>query len=190
MSDSTSRLAALSAARWRLAVVLTAAMTVIYVAFILLIAFKPALLGAVIVEGLSLGITGDVSRAIQPVKSELEALNEPAQAKARVRGRRRLVETEIGRHGGLRNRGRCRQRLTVQIGVGVPQRRAAVISTSPNRRQEQGRGQAREAATLPPHTSSGVRVSDRAPIAGDPPWVRRLTPPKVKHGAVPRYRTR
>ena len=56
MSDSTSRLAALAAARWRLAVVLTTAMTVIYVGFILLIAFKPALLGTVIVEGLSLGI--------------------------------------------------------------------------------------------------------------------------------------
>ena len=56
MSDSASRLVTLSAARWRLSIILTAAMTLIYVAFILLIAFDKALLGTVLVPGLSLGI--------------------------------------------------------------------------------------------------------------------------------------
>lgn len=56
MSDSASRLVTLSAARWRLSILLTAAMTIIYVAFILLIAFNKELLGTVLVPGLSLGI--------------------------------------------------------------------------------------------------------------------------------------
>ena len=56
MSDSASRLVTLSAARWRLSIILTAAMTLIYVAFILLIAFNKELLGTVLVPGLSLGI--------------------------------------------------------------------------------------------------------------------------------------
>lgn len=56
MSDSASRLVTLSAARWRLSIILTAAMTLIYVAFILLIAFDKQLLGTVLVPGLSLGI--------------------------------------------------------------------------------------------------------------------------------------
>lgn len=56
MSDSASRLVTLSAARWRLSILLTTAMTVIYVAFILLIAFDKELLGTVLVPGLSLGI--------------------------------------------------------------------------------------------------------------------------------------
>ncbi|MEY4634215.1 MAG: hypothetical protein RJA55_13 [Acidobacteriota bacterium] len=56
MSDSASRLVTLSAARWRLSVLVTAAMTLIYVAFILLIAFNQELLGTVLVPGLSVGI--------------------------------------------------------------------------------------------------------------------------------------
>ena len=56
MSDSASRLVTLSATRWRLSIILTAAMTLIYVAFILLIAFDKELLGTVLVPGLSLGI--------------------------------------------------------------------------------------------------------------------------------------
>lgn len=56
MSDSASRLVTLSAARWRLSVLVTAAMTLIYVAFILLVAFNKELLGTVLVPGLSVGI--------------------------------------------------------------------------------------------------------------------------------------
>ncbi len=56
MSDSASRLETLSAARWRLSIILTAAMTIIYVGFILLIAFDKERLGRVLVPGLSLGI--------------------------------------------------------------------------------------------------------------------------------------
>ena len=56
MPDTHTRLATLSAARWRLAVMLTAVMTAVYVGFILLIAFNKPLLGTVLVPGLSLGI--------------------------------------------------------------------------------------------------------------------------------------
>ena len=56
MNDSASRLVTLSAARWRLSVLVTAAMTLIYVAFILLIAFNKELLGTVLIPGLSVGI--------------------------------------------------------------------------------------------------------------------------------------
>ena len=56
MTDTHSRLTRLSAARWRLAVILTAAMTAIYVGFTLLVAFNKPLLGTVLVPGLSLGI--------------------------------------------------------------------------------------------------------------------------------------
>jgi uncharacterized membrane protein (DUF485 family) len=56
MSDADTRLAALAAARWRLAITLTATMTLVYVGFILLIAFAKDLLGQVILPGLSLGI--------------------------------------------------------------------------------------------------------------------------------------
>jgi uncharacterized membrane protein (DUF485 family) len=45
-----------AAARWRLAVLLTTTMTVVYVGFILLIAFNKPLLGTVLMPGLSLGI--------------------------------------------------------------------------------------------------------------------------------------
>jgi uncharacterized membrane protein (DUF485 family) len=45
-----------AAARWRLALLLTAIMTIVYVGFILLIAFNKPLLGTVLMPGLSLGI--------------------------------------------------------------------------------------------------------------------------------------
>ena len=54
--SSHAALEALAAARSRIAVGLTAAMTVVYVAFILLIAFDKALLGTLIAPGLSIGI--------------------------------------------------------------------------------------------------------------------------------------
>ena len=56
MSDSQIHLTRVAAARWRLALVLTTVMTVVYVGFILLIAFNKPLLGTILVPGLSLGI--------------------------------------------------------------------------------------------------------------------------------------
>jgi uncharacterized membrane protein (DUF485 family) len=56
MNDSQVHLTRVAAARWRLALLLTAAMTVIYVGFILLIAFNKPLLGTILMPGLSLGI--------------------------------------------------------------------------------------------------------------------------------------
>lgn len=50
------QLRSLDAARWRMAVGLTVAMTVIYVGFIVLIAYAKAFLGTVLVPGLSMGI--------------------------------------------------------------------------------------------------------------------------------------
>lgn len=55
-STNRAALESLAAARSRIAVGLTAAMTVIYVAFILLIAYGKTLLGRVIAPGLSVGI--------------------------------------------------------------------------------------------------------------------------------------
>jgi len=55
-SPEHTALESLAAARSRIAVGLTAAMTAIYVAFILLIAFGKAFLGSLIVPGLSIGI--------------------------------------------------------------------------------------------------------------------------------------
>jgi uncharacterized membrane protein (DUF485 family) len=49
-------LAALSAARWRIAVGLTLAMMAVYFGFILLVAFNKPLLGRLVAPGLSLGI--------------------------------------------------------------------------------------------------------------------------------------
>ena len=54
--SSHAALESLAAARSRIAIGLTAAMTVIYVAFILLIAFDKPLLGRLIAPGLSIGI--------------------------------------------------------------------------------------------------------------------------------------
>lgn len=56
MSDTQVHLTRVAAARWRLALLLTAVMTVVYVGFILLIAFNKPLLGTILVPGLSVGI--------------------------------------------------------------------------------------------------------------------------------------
>ena len=56
MSDTQIHLTRVAAARWRLALILTATMTVVYVGFILLIAFNKPLLGTILMPGLSLGI--------------------------------------------------------------------------------------------------------------------------------------
>ncbi len=56
MMDSKARLIHVAAARWRLSIILTTIMTLVYVGFILLIAFNKPLLGTVLRPGLSLGI--------------------------------------------------------------------------------------------------------------------------------------
>ncbi len=56
MSETHTRLSRVAAARWRLAIILTAVMTFIYVGFILLIAFNKPLLAIVLMPGLSVGI--------------------------------------------------------------------------------------------------------------------------------------
>jgi uncharacterized membrane protein (DUF485 family) len=56
MSDTQTHLTRVAAARWRLALLLTALMTGLYVGFILLIAFNKPLLGTILMPGLSLGI--------------------------------------------------------------------------------------------------------------------------------------
>ena len=56
MSDSHGHLTRVAAERWRLALLLTAAMTLIYVGFILLVAYNKPLLGTILMPGLSLGI--------------------------------------------------------------------------------------------------------------------------------------
>jgi uncharacterized membrane protein (DUF485 family) len=56
MSDTQKRLTRVAAARWRLSMLLTAIMTIVYVGFILLIAFNKPLLGRVLIPGLSVGI--------------------------------------------------------------------------------------------------------------------------------------
>lgn len=56
MTDSKTRLIHVSAARWRLSIILTSIMTLVYVGFILLIAFNKPLLATLLMPGLSLGI--------------------------------------------------------------------------------------------------------------------------------------
>ena len=56
MSDSHVHLTRVAATRWKLALLLTAVMTIVYVGFILLIAFNKPLLGTILMPGLSLGI--------------------------------------------------------------------------------------------------------------------------------------
>ena len=56
MSDAHHHLTRVAAQRWRLAMLLTSAMTVVYVGFILLVAFNKPLLGRVLAPGLSVGI--------------------------------------------------------------------------------------------------------------------------------------
>jgi uncharacterized membrane protein (DUF485 family) len=55
-TDSRHAIATLSAARWRVALLLTAAMMVLYFGFILLVAFNKPLLGRQVTTGLSVGI--------------------------------------------------------------------------------------------------------------------------------------
>jgi uncharacterized membrane protein (DUF485 family) len=54
--DSRPAVARLSAARWRVAIMLTSAMMFLYFGFILLVAYNKPLLGRQIVSGLSVGI--------------------------------------------------------------------------------------------------------------------------------------
>ena len=54
--NHTEQLKALDAARWRIAIALTAAMMALYFGFILLVAYAKPLLGTLVVPGLSLGI--------------------------------------------------------------------------------------------------------------------------------------
>ena len=56
MTEPQTRMTRVAAARWRLSILLTATMTVVYVGFILLVAFNKPLLGTVLMPGLSLGI--------------------------------------------------------------------------------------------------------------------------------------
>jgi uncharacterized membrane protein (DUF485 family) len=55
-TESRAAIAALSAARWRVALLLTTAMMVLYFGFILLVAFNKPLLGRELAPGLSVGI--------------------------------------------------------------------------------------------------------------------------------------
>ena len=54
--NPAEQLKALDDARWRIAILLTAAMMVLYLGFILLVAYAKPLLGLIVVPGLSLGI--------------------------------------------------------------------------------------------------------------------------------------
>ena len=56
MNDHASRVARLAAARFRIAVILTAAMVLLYFGFVSLVAFNKPLLARLVVPGLSLGI--------------------------------------------------------------------------------------------------------------------------------------
>jgi uncharacterized membrane protein (DUF485 family) len=56
MSETEIHLSRVAATRWRLALLLTAVMTLTYVGFILLIAFNKPLLGTILMPGLSVGI--------------------------------------------------------------------------------------------------------------------------------------
>lgn len=56
MVDKTEAFHALTAARWRFAVILTICMLAIYLGFILLVAFDKPLLSTLLMPGLSLGI--------------------------------------------------------------------------------------------------------------------------------------
>jgi uncharacterized membrane protein (DUF485 family) len=55
-SDPISSIEAVSAARWRVAISLTAAMMVAYFGFVLLVAFNKPLLGTILAPGVSLGM--------------------------------------------------------------------------------------------------------------------------------------
>jgi uncharacterized membrane protein (DUF485 family) len=53
---SVRTVASVSAARWRVAVALTTAMMIIYVGFVLLVAYNKPLMGTELVPGLSIGM--------------------------------------------------------------------------------------------------------------------------------------
>ena len=55
-TEARAEIARLGAARWRVAILLTAAMMVIYFGFILLVAYNKPLLGRQMVPGMSIGI--------------------------------------------------------------------------------------------------------------------------------------
>jgi uncharacterized membrane protein (DUF485 family) len=55
-SDALQATRAVAATRWRLAATLTACMVFVYFGFIALVAFRPALLGTLVSDGLSVGI--------------------------------------------------------------------------------------------------------------------------------------
>jgi uncharacterized membrane protein (DUF485 family) len=55
-ASNHAALESLALARWRIAILLTTAMTLIYVAFILLVAYGKTFLGTIVVPGLSVGI--------------------------------------------------------------------------------------------------------------------------------------
>jgi uncharacterized membrane protein (DUF485 family) len=56
MNDHASRVARLAAARFRIAVLLTAAMVLLYFGFVFLVAYNKPLLARLVTRGLSLGI--------------------------------------------------------------------------------------------------------------------------------------
>ena len=56
MSDHHARVARLAAARFRIAVLLTAGMILLYFGFVFLVAYQKPLLSRLVVPGLSLGI--------------------------------------------------------------------------------------------------------------------------------------
>jgi uncharacterized membrane protein (DUF485 family) len=56
MNDHASRVARLAAARFRIAVILTAIMVLLYFGFVSLVAFNKPLLARLVTRGLSLGI--------------------------------------------------------------------------------------------------------------------------------------
>ena len=56
MTDHNSRVAALAAARFRIAAILTAIMILLYFGFVSLVAFNKPLLARLVTPGLSLGI--------------------------------------------------------------------------------------------------------------------------------------
>ena len=81
----------MSAARWRIAVTLTAAMMAAYFGFILLVAFNKPLLGRLLAPGLSLGMLLGALRHRRRVGADvdLRALGERALRRARLAGLRR-----------------------------------------------------------------------------------------------------
>lgn len=55
-SDALLATRRVAAQRWRIAIMLTIGMVLVYFGFIALVAFRPAMLGTLVTEGLSIGI--------------------------------------------------------------------------------------------------------------------------------------